>query len=121
MEETDIYKLLKFLRNNHYLQNTTPNIEIVKHYYKDSVKKTIEDRKGLFRTRLVVYLSDYSESFLNDFFEYWSEHGERDKKMRFEKETSFDISRRLKTWKRNQDKFNKQPSTQTNKVNDKWL
>ena len=35
---------------------------------------------------------------LKDFFEYWTEHGPKDKKMRYEKQTSFDISRRLKTW-----------------------
>jgi len=35
---------------------------------------------------------------LNEFAEYWTEAGPRDKKMRFEKQTSFDINRRLKTW-----------------------
>ena len=38
---------------------------------------------------------------IKDFYEYWTEHSINDKKMRFEKQTSFDISRRLKTWLRN--------------------
>jgi len=36
---------------------------------------------------------------MTEFFEYWSEHGDNDKKMRFEKEKSFSVERRLKTWK----------------------
>jgi hypothetical protein len=41
------------------------------------------------------------------FIEYWTESGNNDKLMRFEKEKSFDISRRLKTWESNQKKFQK--------------
>jgi hypothetical protein len=39
---------------------------------------------------------------LNDFYEYWSEHGEKDKKMRFEKQKSFSIKARLTRWEKNQ-------------------
>ena len=35
---------------------------------------------------------------LNDFYFYWTEHGENDKKLRFEKEKTFGISQRLRTW-----------------------
>jgi hypothetical protein len=48
---------------------------------------------------------------LNDFYAYWTEHGEHDKKFRSEKEKSFSIERRLETWKRNEKTFNKQPKT----------
>ncbi|WBC28440.1 hypothetical protein RPMD05_56 [Rhodobacteraceae phage LS06-2018-MD05] len=122
MEETDIYKLLSFLRRNHYLQNPTTNIEIVKHYFKEENNKlSIEDRLVVFADKVILFEPAYNLELIKDFISYWTEHGEKDRKMRFEKETSFDISRRLKTWKRNQDKFNKQPTTQTHKVNDKWL
>lgn len=68
-------------------------------------KKDIEDRKTEFKNSLSTFLNNYSKDLLNDFFKYWTEHGEKDKKMRFEKEKSFGISRRLETWKRNQEKF----------------
>ena len=38
---------------------------------------------------------------LNDFYLYWTEHGDKDKKMRFEKEKSFGLSQRLATWNKN--------------------
>lgn len=74
---------------------------------KDNKEKNIEERKKDFRTQLGeswkklgannYLIKDEAEQF----FAYWTEHGPNDKKMRFEKETSFAISRRLATWKRN--------------------
>ena len=43
------------------------------------------------------------------FFDYWSEHGENDKKMRFEKEKSFDWQRRWNVWNKNKKKWSKGP------------
>jgi hypothetical protein len=46
---------------------------------------------------------------LRDFFEYWTEHGEKDKKLRFEKEKTFGIEQRLRTWyNRNPNQYDKQ-------------
>jgi hypothetical protein len=43
---------------------------------------------------------------LREFYDYWSEHGEKDKKMRFEKEKTFGIEQRLRTWyNRNPDQY----------------
>ena len=38
---------------------------------------------------------------IEEFSEYWLEHSPNDKKMRYEKQVSFDVSRRLKTWFKN--------------------
>lgn len=35
------------------------------------------------------------------FIDYWTEHGEKDKKARWEKEKVFDIKKRMERWKRN--------------------
>jgi hypothetical protein len=43
---------------------------------------------------------------LKEFFEYWTEPNQRNTKMRFEMEKVFDVSRRLSTWIKNNDKFN---------------
>jgi hypothetical protein len=77
---------------------------------KKKIKK-IEDRRKDFATSLKDYSDKFSTDMINEFFLYWSEHGENDKKMRFEKQTSFSIQRRLGTWKTNEEKF-KQNGTQ---------
>ena len=43
----------------------------------------------------------YKKETVKAFFEYWSEHGGNDKKMRYEKEKSFGVKRRLSTWAKN--------------------
>ena len=68
-------------------------------------KKNIEERKTEFKNSLLPYLNDFGRDMLNDFFLYWTEHGAKDKKMRFEKEKSFGLSRRLGTWKKNSKKY----------------
>lgn len=70
----------------------------------------IRERKESFYKSLTPSLEKYSQELLNEFFEYWSEHGEKDKKMRFEKEKSFGISRRLSTWAKRQKQWEKEKS-----------
>jgi hypothetical protein len=72
----------------------------------DNINK-IDDRKRSFYNLLRDYVKEYSKGMLREFYEYWTEHGPKDRKMRYEKEKSFDVSRRLKTWSANQKKFNK--------------
>jgi hypothetical protein len=59
---------------------------------------TIEERKSKFYDSLTKYVDEYPKQMLRDFFNYWSEHGENDKKLRFEKEKTFGIKQRLSTW-----------------------
>ena len=63
---------------------------------KEEIKKRKEEFKNSLRPFISIY---YDKILMTEFFEYWSEHGDNDKKMRFEKEKSFSIERRLKTWK----------------------
>ena len=76
---------------------------------KNKVIKDIVYRKAEFTNSLSLFLdknpNKYSKDMYHAFFEYWTEHGENDKKMRFEKERSFGIKRRLGTWQRNERKF----------------
>jgi hypothetical protein len=72
--------------------------------------KNIEDRKEEFKKLTKekwIELGGPSyliETEAHKFFFYWSEHGDNDKKMRFEKQSSFGIGRRLGTWKSNNQK-----------------
>lgn len=69
--------------------------------------KTLQERKDSFMTKLKPYIQSYSKEMLRAFYDYWTEHGENDRKFRAEKEKSFSIERRLKTWNNNNKKFNK--------------
>ena len=81
-----------------------------------SVIKSIEERKVNFANSLQPYLPLYGRDMLNDFYGYWTEHGDKDKKFRSEKEKSFNIERRLETWKRNESKFGSSTNNQQGKL-----
>jgi hypothetical protein len=72
-------------------------------------KESIEERKLKFAHALKPFLDEYGKDMLNDFYSYWTEHGEKDKKLRFEKEKTFGIQQRLKNWhSRNPKQYQKQ-------------
>ena len=60
--------------------------------------KTYKQRRQAFINRIAENAKSYEKKMLNDFFSYWSEKSDNGLKMRFEKQTVFDVSRRLKTW-----------------------
>ena len=59
----------------------------------------INKRKEIFKEKLNAYANEYGKRLIYDFFLYWSEHGDNDRKMRFEKEKTFGLKARLNTWK----------------------
>jgi hypothetical protein len=63
--------------------------------------KDIYIRKQEFADSLKPFLDTYGKEMLNDFYLYWTEHGLKDKKLRFEKERTFGLERRLLTWSKN--------------------
>ncbi len=64
--------------------------------------KTIEQRKADFLLLVNETLPTENKERLKSFTDYWSEHSPNAKKMRWEKQDAFDISRRMGTWKRNE-------------------
>ena len=76
----------------------------------ENKRKTIIERKEEFLSATQqIFETSYSEniSLLKPFFEYWTEAGSNDLKLRFEKEKTFGLERRIKTWLSNEKKFNK--------------
>jgi len=75
--------------------NVTDNVNV-----NDNVNKNnnIEDRKNKFYDSLAIFVSEFPKEMIRDFYNYWSEHGIHDKKMRFEKEKTFGIKQRLTVW-----------------------
>ena len=74
------------------------------------VKLSIEVRKKKFGESLAQYVEQYGRETIKKFYEYWTEHGDNDTKMRFEKEKTFSTKSRLSRWKAN-DFGNKQKQT----------
>ena len=76
---------------------------------KDKVINNIDSRKTSFANSLKPFLNLYGKEMLNDFYFYWTEHGEKDKKMRYEKQTSFNVELRLRTWNKRSNSFESKP------------
>ena len=76
---------------------------------KIKVDKTKEQRKADFEKSLLPFLNDYKKEMLREFSDYWCEFGDADKKLRWEKQTSFSLKRRLTSW-HNKD-YNKHKNT----------
>ena len=86
----------------------------------DSDILLMDIRKQKFKTQLEPFVDIYGSDCLNDFYHYWAEHGEKDKKMRFEKEKTFGISARLRTWIRiGGDRYNNKISPEEKKAMEK--
>jgi len=60
--------------------------------------ENIKERKSKFYDSLALYVNQYPKKMLREFYDYWTEHGDKDKKLRFEKEKTFGIEQRLRTW-----------------------
>ena len=73
----------------------------------------LHKRKEGFNKTLTPFLEKYDQKMINEFTSYWTEHNLNGKKMRYEysKNQPFDISRRLSTWLKNQEKFKKEKSS----------
>jgi len=67
----------------------------------------IAERKQKFAFNLASFVDIYGKQMIRDFYDYWTEHGEKDKKMRYEKETSFNLDARLNRWNKNVQERNK--------------
>lgn len=60
-----------------------------------------EEREQAFREYADKFIPEYGRKMIDAFCDYWTEFG--GKKMRFEKEKTWELKRRLQTWKRNDD------------------
>lgn len=70
-------------------------------------------RKEDFYHSLFPYVGKYGKEMLRSFFDYWSEMNASQTKMRFEKQPTWELSKRLATWANNEKKYenNKRPAT----------
>lgn len=79
--------------------------------------KTLEQRKIDFSLSLNPFVEKYTPEFglndakkmINKFYMYWSESNEGGKKMKFEKQKTWNLAGRLTTWANNEKEFSKKP------------
>ena len=91
--------------NTNVLQTKNDSNTIKERKGKESKEKDINTRKNEFCDTLKSFKELYPSTLLTEFYEYWTEAKPGGKKMRFEMEKVFDVSRRLKTWAKNQKNF----------------
>ena len=112
-------------RNNHVTaieqpRNTTnkeKNTEEEKEYYKDAAKAATQKRVEDFKKSLYPFVGKYDKETVKHFFDYWSELNKTQTKMLWELKPTFEISKRLATWERNNNKFtNEKSEQQTNHI-----
>ena len=95
------YTKYQIVTNELTNQQQTSNKPATTNKNDKNVKNDIKERKAEFKKLLAKHKDVYVLEMIKDFYEYWTEHSPNDKKLRFEKQTSFDVNRRLKTWLKN--------------------
>lgn len=108
---TELYDL-KVLYSNGHQTDTKRTLISLKPNGLDSVgghqtdtKRTpeqeLKDRKLAFGMQLKPFNETYPRPMLAEFYDYWTEVKEGGRKMRFEKEKTFEIAKRLVRWSKN--------------------
>lgn len=69
--------------------------------------ENLEERRANFKIDCLVFADEYGEDLVNKFFNYWTECATNGRKMRFEKEPTYEIKRRLDTFRDNQKNWTK--------------
>jgi len=92
--------------------NDNPNITNIKESKEDNTNsillsakadqtKNFLDRKEKFKQSIAVHVELYGKETCNEFFKYWTEPNKSKTKMAFEIQKTWDVSRRLERWARN--------------------
>ena len=92
--------------------------EIKETISKDIVQKKVDakastlTRRDEFYKSLIPFLSTYGKDMIRDFFDYWSEQNKSGTQMRFEKQPTWEVAKRLATWNK-RDTFKNQNNGNT--------
>lgn len=77
---------------------------------KDAAKAATLSRKDSFYQSLVPFVGKYPKDMIRAFFDYWSEMNKSGTKMRFEKQPTWELPKRLATWANRERVLVKPPS-----------
>lgn len=98
-----IAKLKNVLKKHGVGSNTELTSELIELF--ELSESTLEERKSEFVDTLKPYLETYGKELLNDFYFYWSATSVKGRKMKFEKEQSWNLEARLRNWAKNSTRF----------------
>jgi len=125
IKPSTIYKRLQKLKKQGYIdissntKNTLITVINYKSYQlhsKSKVKRNLETVSNKFLLEVSAFKELYSLEMLEAFVDYWTEPNKSKTKLRYELQKTFDVSRRLKTWNKNENKF----GGKKNNVIDTW-
>ena len=107
-------------KNNTSINKETSSDEEAKKKEVSSVadkSAPVSERAQRFYNSLIPYVEKYGREMVREFYDYWTEMGPNDRKMKFEmvKLNKFDPKRRLATWKRNQVKYESEKNSRYNR------
>lgn len=80
----------------------TDNVKV-----KDIKINNIEERTQVFKDECKTFISTYGTDLVKSFFLYWSEPNKTKTKMKYELQNTWELSRRLATWSKNESNFKK--------------
>ena len=101
MKENSIETAREFLSNLEPNSSLEETLVLYADYLTKEEKKSLEERKMAFIESVRPYVEDMGAENANAFCKYWMFKGERDRKMRFEKQKTWDIKGRIRTWMSN--------------------
>jgi hypothetical protein len=81
-----------------YLKENENENEIKRGVGRDKIQVPVTEREALFRQQVFAQ-TEHPEQMLMAFFNYWSEIDPSGKKMRFEKQPTWELKKRLATWR----------------------
>lgn len=108
---TELFNLKVLFQNGHQADtkrtlillkpNTIDNISGHQTDTKRTAEQDLKDRKLAFGMQLKPFNGMYQRSMLAEFYDYWTEVKDGGRKMRYEKEKTFEIAKRLARWSKN--------------------
>lgn len=108
---TELFNLKVLFQNGHQADtkrtlislkpNTIDNISGHQADTKRTAEQELKDRKLAFGMQLKPFNGMYQRSMLAEFYDYWTEVKDGGRKMRYEKENTFEIAKRLARWSKN--------------------
>tara|TARA_R110002020_G_scaffold321901_2_gene537761 strand:+ start:2375 stop:2965 length:591 start_codon:yes stop_codon:yes gene_type:complete len=113
LKPSTVYKRMQVLKKQGYIdinsstKNSLVTVVKFKAYQVEAKKPKRDLAQATKRFKDEAYNHDYKAEILNAFVDYWTEPNRSKTKLRYELQKTFDVSRRLKTWAKNEKQFNK--------------
>lgn len=82
------------------------------------LKKKLKQKETSFKKTIEPFLSKYGKDMCNEFYLYWTEPNKSKTKLRFEMEKTWDVSRRLGNWAKNEKSFKKNGQEEKSNIYD---